>query len=284
MTAPLTPSDQPSPDSGPQPPAQSQPQSGPPAAADDPHAGRAHGAGRSSARPGTRSELRDAAIITVAVAVAGVILGLLWVWLAPRVQMVADGNVVYLKNSEGEEAIGGDGTFVLIALGLGLLTAALVFWFRRTGGVPLVLALAIGGLLASWLGWRLGVRLGPETDLAVSAREAGNRVPFDGPLELKAKGALLAWPVAAMVMQLILSGLWGPRDPEPQEAEHLAAGPGAAHEGESSWGAQPEQPAPPGQQPAPSEQPSGQPAPAARPVQSPEPPHGSSAGQPPQGS
>ncbi|CDR11439.1 predicted protein [Streptomyces iranensis] len=40
-------------------------------------------------------------------------------------------------------------------------------------------------------------------------------VTFDGPLKLGAKGALLAWSMAAMVIHLALTGLFGPRDPEP---------------------------------------------------------------------
>ncbi|CAM5245652.1 hypothetical protein SANTM175S_02821 [Streptomyces antimycoticus] len=47
------------------------------------------------------------------------------------------------------------------------------------------------------------------------AKEAGRGVTFDGPLKLGAKGALLAWSVAAMVIHLALTGLFGPRDPEP---------------------------------------------------------------------
>ncbi|QKW49393.1 hypothetical protein [Streptomyces buecherae] len=218
MTAPLTPSDQPS-----EPPAPGSGAQPHPAYPTPAHA--AHGAGRHGTGPGLRAELRDAAVITGALTAAGALLGVLWVWLAPRVQMVLIGNAVYPKNSESEEAIGADGTFVLIGLGAGLVTAAVVFCFRRAAGVPVVLALALGGLLGSWLGWRFGVFLGPDTDIAASAREAGERVTFDGPLELGAKGALLAWPVAAMVTQLILTGLFGPRDPEPDDLPYATGQP-----------------------------------------------------------
>ena len=70
-----------------------------------------------------KTELREAAVITVAVALVGVLLGLLWVWLAPQVPLVgelSDGSwVVYLKDTEGEQAIGVDGTFILLALAFG---------------------------------------------------------------------------------------------------------------------------------------------------------------------
>ncbi|MFE7122033.1 ABC transporter permease, partial [Streptomyces sp. NPDC057654] len=155
--------------------------------------------------PGLARELRQAAIVTVAVAVSGVLLGLLWLWLAPRLPLISDDRAVYLKNPEGEEAIGMDGTFVLLALGFGVLTSAVVFWLRRRGGIALVVGLVVGGLLGSLLAWRVGVWLGPETDIVAAARSAGKGVVFDAPLKISAKGALLAWPFAAMVVHLVLT-------------------------------------------------------------------------------
>lgn len=170
-----------------------------------------------------KTEVREAAVVTVAVALGGVLLGLLWWWLAPHVPLVGDVSgkswVVYLKDSEGEQAIGVDGTFTLLALAFGALSAAAVFLLRRRGGVPLVVALAVGGLLASLLAWRLGVWLGPEKDVIAHAKAVGKGVTFPAPLALGAKGALLAWPVAALLVHLGLTALFGPRDPDPYQ-EH----------------------------------------------------------------
>lgn len=168
--------------------------------------------------PGMAKEIREAAVVTVAVALGGVLLGVLWWWLAPRVPLVGaasgDAWVVYLKDSEGEHSIGVDGTFTLIALGCGALSALAVFLFRRRGGVPLVVGLAVGGLLGSVLAWRLGVWLGPSQDVIAQAKSVGKGVTFDAPLKLNAKGALLAWPFSALVFHLGLTALFGPRDPE----------------------------------------------------------------------
>ncbi|MEV0279648.1 ABC transporter permease [Streptomyces sp. NPDC050610] len=196
MTAPLTPHEQPP---------------------EQPPAGGAHpSAQQEPTDPGTARELRQAAVVAVAVAVAGVLLGLLWLWLAPRIPLISDDRAVYLKDPEGEQAIGMDGTFVLLALGFGVLSAAVVFWLRRRGGIALVVGLAVGGLLASVIAWRLGVWLGPETDIVAAARSAGKGVAFDAPLKLSAMGTLLAWPFVAMVVHLVLTALFGPRDPEPE--------------------------------------------------------------------
>jgi hypothetical protein len=167
------------------------------------------------AGPGLRTELTEAAVVTVVTAlVGGVLLGLLWWWLAPHVPLVSDGSAVYFKDTEGEQAVGVDGTFTLLALGMGAVSALLVFLLRRRGGVPLVAALAVGGLLGAVVAWRLGVWLGPGTDVVARAKEAGRGVTFSAPLKLAAKGALLAWPLAGLLVHLALTGLFGPRDPE----------------------------------------------------------------------
>jgi hypothetical protein len=164
-----------------------------------------------------RQEVRDALLVTLTGIVCGVALGLLWLWLAPRIPLVSDGKAVYLKHPEGEEAVGADGTFLLLGLAVGAVLGAAVFLVRRRGGVGLVVGLAVGGVLGSLLAWRLGVWLGPTPDLVAHARAAGKGHVFDGPLELRAKGALLAWPVAALLLHLGLTALFGRRDPHEEE-------------------------------------------------------------------
>lgn len=192
------------------------------------------------------AEVRRAAVVTGLLTVAGVALGLLWLWLAPRVPLVSDDTAVFLKNSESEEAIGADGTFVLLALAFGLVSAAAVFLFRRSGGIALVVSLALGGLLGSLLAWGIGTWFGPTSDVVAHAKEVGKGVTFDAPLELHAVGAgMLAWPVAAMAVHLGLTALFGPRDPEPEweagyGADRPAAGPASGPAPGSAGGQWPE--------------------------------------------
>lgn len=167
--------------------------------------------------PLVRRELRDAAVCAAAVAVAGVLLGLLWLWLAPRVPLYSSGKLVLFKHPEGEEAIAAEGVFALLGLGFGLVTGVAVFLARRSGGVGLVVGLGLGGLLGSLLAWRTGVWLGPETDLSAAARAAGQGATFDAPLELHAYGVLLAWPFAAVLVHLLATAFFGPRDDMPGE-------------------------------------------------------------------
>nr|WP_168508174.1 AAA family ATPase [Streptomyces sp. S1D4-11]QIY95318.1 AAA family ATPase [Streptomyces sp. S1D4-11] len=205
MTAPLTP-----------PPPPHQPPS------DDAHAWQAPPAGGGAGTvgyeqdgPGMKTEVLEAAVVTVAVVLAGVLLGVLWWWLAPHVPLIADDSAVYLKDTEGEQAIGVDGTFTLLALAFGAVSAVVVFLVRRRGGVPLVVALAVGGVLGSLLAWRIGIWLGPTQNVVAHAKHVGKGVTFSAPLKLGAKGALLAWSLAALVVHLGLTALFGPRDPDP---------------------------------------------------------------------
>ncbi|MCD7437650.1 AAA family ATPase [Streptomyces lincolnensis] len=216
MTAPLTPSPSPhEPSSQASPSSQSSWQG----AADGYAAPAPFDSGYGQDGPGMKTEVREAAVVAVAVALGGVLLGVLWWWLAPRVPLVGDvvdqNWVVYLKDTEGEQAVGVDGTFTLLGLAFGVVTAFVVFLVRRRGGVPLVVALTVGGLLGSLLAWRLGVWLGPAQDVVAHARSVGKGVTFSAPLKLGAKGALLAWSLAAVLVHLGLTGLFGPRDPEP---------------------------------------------------------------------
>lgn len=167
-----------------------------------------------------KTEVREAGVVALAVALGGVLLGVLWWWLAPHVPLIGDvveGKwIVYLKDTEGEQAVGVDGTFSLLGLAFGVVSALVVFLLRRRGGVPLVVGLAVGGLLGSLLAWRVGVWLGPAEDVVARARDLGRGVTFSAPLKLGAKGALLAWPLAALLLHLGLMALFGPRDPEPE--------------------------------------------------------------------
>ncbi|MFD9307175.1 hypothetical protein ACFWCB_31665 [Streptomyces sp. NPDC060048] len=177
------------------------------------------------------TDVRDGAAVTLVVGVAGVLLGVLWAWLAPRVQYVSNGEAVFLRNTESEARIGADGTFFLLSAGLGVLSAVAAFLWRRAGGVAQVVGLVVGSVFASLVGWRVGLWLGPSSDLAAVARRVGKGVPFDAPLELLAHGTLLVWPMAAVIVHLALTALWGPRDPAPAlpwPAAGYYAAPGSA--------------------------------------------------------
>ncbi|MFF0743423.1 ABC transporter permease [Streptomyces sp. NPDC004111] len=208
MTAPLTPPHQPSPHD----PWQT------PAGYGEPYdkSGFGPGPGDDPGDPGLPTEIRRAVVVMVVMAVAGLLLGLLWAWLAPKVPLVSTDKAVFLKDTEGEEAAGADGTFALLSMAFGLVSAVVVFWLYRRGGIPLVIALLVGGLMGAWLGWLTGEWFGPASDVVARAKEVGVGVAFDAPLKLGAKGVLLVWPFVGVLVHLGLTAAWGVRDPEPE--------------------------------------------------------------------
>ncbi|MFB7613833.1 hypothetical protein [Kitasatospora sp. NPDC056181] len=164
-----------------------------------------------------RPELKVGAITLLVCLVLGVVMAGLWAWLAPKVPLVVDGNKILYADPEGEQRAGADSVFVLIGLGMGILTAlgAFLVTRRRGGGIAVAVGLAVGGLLASLGAWSLGRRLGPGSDLVAEARRVGNGGHFNADIDLGAYGALLAWPMAAMVVLLALSAAFGKREEDP---------------------------------------------------------------------
>ncbi|MFJ9521463.1 hypothetical protein ACIRPK_24810 [Kitasatospora sp. NPDC101801] len=162
-------------------------------------------------------ELRIGALTTLAGVAVGAPAGLLWLWLAPRVMLVAGSDAIRYVDPEGEQRAGADGTFALIALAAGVLCALAAFLLtrRRGGGIAVAAGLALGGLAGSALAWQLGTRLGPDSDVIANAKKAGQGVEFSAALELGAHGALLVWPMAAMVTLLALSAAFGKREQDP---------------------------------------------------------------------
>ncbi|BFV59838.1 hypothetical protein KCMC57_up49420 [Kitasatospora sp. CMC57] len=168
-------------------------------------------------RPPLGPELRIGALTTLAGVASGALVGLLWLWLAPRVMLVAGSDAIRYVDPEGEQRAGADGTFALLALGAGALSALAAFLLtrRRGGGIAVAGGLALGGLTGSVLAWQLGIRLGPGTDVIANAKHAGQGVKFSAALELGAHGALLVWPMTAMVVLLALSAAFGKREQDP---------------------------------------------------------------------
>ena len=148
-----------------------------------------------------RADLRAAGTTIVALAAAGLPLGLLWWGLAPRAEfrITAQGPVPVGRPS-AELLVADDAVFALLLAGAGLL-AGLAMWLRRRHrGVAAVVALALGMLAAAAVAWQLGQLLGagpPEAALS----EVGGRVTTS--LTLGSLPALAVGPFAAVLAYLL---------------------------------------------------------------------------------
>ncbi|SFC74080.1 hypothetical protein SAMN05421773_105300 [Streptomyces aidingensis] len=174
------------------------------------------GSGPGAGRPVSwgREILAGAVVMAAVAAAVGPVLGLLWERLAPRVRLLVGGDALYLENPESQQAIAGDGTFLLLGLGVGLAAGVGVFLLRRRSGVAETAGLALGAGLGAVLAWRLGELLEPDRDeIRELARRLGDGAVIDAPLELNALGALIGPAFGALLAHFLCMALWGPRDP-----------------------------------------------------------------------
>ena len=112
-----------------------------------------------------------------------------------------------LADPEGEGPVGIDGRFALIGLAAGLLCGIAAYAARgRRNDIALILGIAAGGVAASLLAWKTGhlVGLGHFDDVVRHGRD-GDTVT--GIADLRAKGVLVFWPVAAVAAYGLLEVL-----------------------------------------------------------------------------
>lgn len=148
-----------------------------------------------------RADLRPALRMAVVLALAGLPAGLLWWALAPRedYRVVPDG-VEPLGRPSAELLIAGDGVFLLVMAGLGLL-AGLTGWLLRSHrGVAVLAALPLGTAAAGLLAWQLGELLGPGPS-AADLGDVGATVTT--PLELGSLPALAVAPFLAVLVYVV---------------------------------------------------------------------------------
>lgn len=150
-----------------------------------------------------------AAVETVVISVAvGLLVGVAWRLIAPEVVVeVTDGNTALLP-LEARRLFTVDAWFAILGGVAGLLVTLVMFTRHRHRHRPLatLAGLVAGGVLGSFVAWRLGRLLGPEPlDQRVADAADGARLPLQ--LDLEATGVLLVWPVVAVVAVLVITAL-----------------------------------------------------------------------------
>jgi Protein of unknown function (DUF2567) len=156
-----------------------------------------------------RREWRWAALLVGVLAVAGVLLGLLWWGIAPRAHftITASGPKVIGKPSD-ELLAADDSLYTLLVAGLGLLAGLGAWLVRRHRGLAGLLGVALGMLVADAVAWQVGELLGPGPTKAALARVGGQVTTA---LDLAALAALAVGPFAAVLVYLVAT-LWNRSD------------------------------------------------------------------------
>ncbi len=172
-----------------------------------------------------RADLRASLVLAGVLALAGVAAGLLWWVLAPRatVEVTADGPIPVGRPSP-ELSVADDGVFTLLLAALGLVAGLVAWRLRHRRGVAVVLALAVGAVLASLAAWQLGELLGAGPSPAELAA-VGTRVVT--PLQLGSPAALAVAPFLAVLGYVVATLLSAAEDldrPDPAPPVLLAGG------------------------------------------------------------
>jgi hypothetical protein len=151
--------------------------------------------------PEVRADLRSSARLVLVLAVAGLLAGLLWWWLAPRADFrITDAGPVVIGKPSEELLVADDAVLALILLGMGLVAGAAAWFLRRRRGVATVLALAVGASAMAAVAWQLGEFLGAgPTEAELS--DIGTVVTTS--LTLGSVPALALAPFAALLAYLV---------------------------------------------------------------------------------
>ncbi|WTW94407.1 hypothetical protein OG216_13850 [Streptomycetaceae bacterium NBC_01309] len=146
----------------------------------------------------------------------GAAAGAVWYAIAPDIPKIIVDHVEYLRPSAPPEAeIARDGWFALIGSVVGLVLAILAFWKGRKYSIGVAVGLGVGGLLGSYLAYKVGGALGPDT-FGGQLLERDGRIEFEEPLRVQAKGVLYLWPMASVILYLCLTAGFGARDRTPK--------------------------------------------------------------------
>ena len=111
--------------------------------------------------PEVRADLRTSVRLILALAVAGVPAGLAWWGLAPRADFrITDAGPEPLGSPSDELLVADDVVFVLVLAVVGLIAGAVAWRLRKRRGVATVVALAFGAVATSMVAWQVGELLG----------------------------------------------------------------------------------------------------------------------------
>jgi hypothetical protein len=127
----------------------------------------------------------------------GAPLGLLWSAVAPHAHVtVVAGQEPYISDAATEVFIAGDGWFVGLTLLAGVLCGVLAWLAARHSGPFVVVGLVAGGLIASYVASKVGVRIGQ--DALRDAVSSGRQGTYVGNIALQAEAAFVVWPLGAV--------------------------------------------------------------------------------------
>lgn len=134
--------------------------------------------------------------MVVALALLGALGGVVWHLVAPRTELVFSGGVANFVGPVPSAPIAADGWFAVIALVAGIATGSLTQALLHDRMPGALVGAAVGAMLASLVMWRVGHWFGAAA-YAAAVHHVANGTQLYAPLDVRAKGVLLLWPLAA---------------------------------------------------------------------------------------
>lgn len=158
-----------------------------------------------------RADVRTAATIVATLIGVGLVVGVLWWWVAPQPAYRVAEDGLYFVSDQPQEYVAADGWFAVLT-GIVGLCAGIVVWSRcARAGLGAVAGLALGGLAGAAATAGVGLLLGRADPFAGAL---GTVVL--GPLEIRAWGVLLVEAGLAVAVWLLLDLLVLRPEADPQ--------------------------------------------------------------------
>ena len=160
-----------------------------------------------------RHELAVAAAIVVVLEIAALPVGLIWGHVAPHTQYYTGGHQLNLVVGDAKPLVRGDAWFLLVTGIAGLIAGIVAFFVVKRAEIGATLGLAIGGLAAGWLTWRIGHAWTGGTQpitLALTPDNTKAKLAAD----LGARTVLVSWAVAAVAAHGLLYAITWPAKPK----------------------------------------------------------------------
>ncbi len=141
-------------------------------------------------------------MVAVWFAVAGAVGAVVWWQVTTLPKLTRAGDSASQAADQLAVQVGIDAWFFVVAAVGGLLSGIVLLWWRRRDPLLMVILVALGAGLASWVMVRTGLVLGPAPEVA-ALRELAEGGEVSMQLKLHASGMVWVWPVSAMLGALL---------------------------------------------------------------------------------
>jgi hypothetical protein len=189
----------------------------------------------------SRAAARDAVVVLGALAVLGVLCGVLWAVVVTPAEFTRLRNGLAMNEPALAQQFGADGWYAVIAGVAALLAGIVLTWWRSSDSLRTAVLLLLGSLVAAVLMAVTGHLLGPpDPRHALATAKVGTKVPESlslgvrpvspfGPYLKDTVMFYLAWPIGALFGSLSVMLLRVPKADAPEsEAERWPAADGPA--------------------------------------------------------